>query len=953
MPIPFLRPVPKSDHGEPSHRSTRLRNERLKRITLIGGVVLGGLGLLGILGFTVALAWISRDLPDPNGLMGREVPLTTKIYDRKGETLLYEIHGDENRTLIKIEDLPTYVAHAAVAVEDKNFYTHSGIDWKGLVRAVVVNTFKGQRIQGTSTLTQQFVRNAILTTERSYIRKAKEILLSLQMERVFTKDQILQLYLNEIPYGSTMYGIESAARGYFGKAAKDLTLDEAALLAALPQGPDLYNPYGTGTRGDNRKTLVGRQHLILSLLAEQGYVKKEEADAAKEVKTLEKLIPKKVSDIKAPHFVMYVRSLLTEAYGQTTVEQKGLKVITTLDWDKQKIAEEEVIAGVDARGEDYGFTSAALVAIDPKNGQVLSMVGSKDFFDDEHDGQVNVAIRPRQPGSSFKPIVYAAGLLKGFTAETTLWDVNTTFKTDSGNYEPKNYDFKEHGPISVRMALAGSLNIPAVKMLYLVGVGRVLDFAESLGYTTFSERSRFGLALVLGGGEVKLLEHTNAFATFANEGVQYPTSVILKVEDASGKTLEEWKAPEGKSVIERGAALWMSNILSDNNARAYVFGTRNALTLPGRPVAAKTGTTNDFNDAWAMGYVPQLAAGVWVGNADDEEMKRGADGSKIAAPIWQNFMKRSLEGVPAESFATPPALTTTKPALLGKASEVKIKVDKVSGKRATEFTPPDLIEERTFREAHNILWYVDKDDPNGPPPTDPTTDPQFWNWENAVKAWVEKNQWNTTSTAPTEYDDVHTAEGRPTVSILSPVPNITLTSRTFTVNVSAYSPRRITHVEVASEGQILANRIFEPWTFDVSLPNLIERGFHDITVTAYDDVGSRGTATVTINLNADPLPIKANITNIQNGSTVYGAEFPISVATLANEISGVKKIDLYLQTNDGSTRLLGSSLAPTTYDGSFVWSFNPGPGSVKLFAVVTDQNGETHVGDQISLTIAP
>jgi hypothetical protein len=279
-----------------------------------------------------------------------------------------------------------------------------------------------------------------------------------------------------------------------------------------------------------------------------------------------------------------------------------------------------------------------------------------------------------------------------------------------------------------------------------------------------------------------------------------------------------------------------------------------------------------------MGYVPQLAAGVWVGNADDEEMKRGADGSKIAAPIWQNFMKRSLEGVPAEAFATPPAHTTTKPALLGKASEVKIKVDKVSGKRATEFTPPDLIEERTFREAHNILWYVDKDDPNGPPPSDPTTDPQFWNWENAVKTWVEKNQWNTTSTAPTEYDDVHTAEGRPTVSILSPVPNTTLTSRTFTVNVSAYSPRRITHVEVASEGQILANRIFEPWTFDVSLPNLIERGFHDITVTAYDDVGSRGTATVTINLNADPLPIKANITNIQNGSTVYGAEFPISVS---------------------------------------------------------------------------
>jgi penicillin-binding protein 1C len=928
-----------------------MKKERYKRIGIIAGIAAGGLALLGILGFTVALAWISRDLPDPNALMGREVPLTTKIYDRTGEQLLYEIHGDQNRTLIQIKDLPTYVPHAAVAVEDKNFYQHSGIDWKGLVRAVVVNTFKGRRIQGTSTLTQQFVRNAILTTERSYVRKLKEILLSLQMERVFTKDQILQLYLNEIPYGSTMYGIESAARGYFGKGAKDLTMDEAALLAALPQGPDLYNPYGTGTRGDNRKTLVGRQHLILDLMAEQGYVKKEEAEEAKKVDTLAKLIPKKESGILAPHFVMYVRSMLIEKYGQTTVEQKGLKVITTLDWKKQQIAQEEVVAGVDKYGKDFGFTSAALVGIDPKNGQILSMVGSKDFNDDEHDGQVNVAIRPRQPGSSFKPIVYAAGLLKGFTPETTIWDVNTTFKTDSGNYEPKNYDFKEHGPVSLRMALDGSLNIPAVKMLYLVGVGRVLDFAENLGYSTFADRSRFGLALVLGGGEVKLLEHTNAYASFANEGVQFPTSAILKVEDSSGAALEEWKQPEGKSVLERGTALWMSNILSDNNARAYVFGTNNHLTLPGRPVAAKTGTTNDFNDAWAMGYTPSLAAGVWVGNANDDEMKRGADGSKIAAPIWQAYMKRSLEGTPAESFPTPPPIATTKPILQGKASEVKIKIDKVTGKRATEFTPADLVEERTFREAHTILWYIDKDDPTGPAPTDPTQDPQFWNWENAVQTWVQKNNWNTTSTAPTEYDDVHTAEGRPAVTILSPVPNTTLTSRNFTVNVNASTQRRITHVEVSSEGVVLANKISEPWTFDVSLPNSIDRGFHDIKVIAYDDVGSQGTASVTVNLNAEAAPISVKITNIQNNSTIHAGEFPIAVSTLANELSGAQKIDLYLQTNDGSTRLLGSSIAPTTNDGSFVWSFNPGPGSVKIFAVLTDSHGETHVGEQLTLTI--
>ncbi|MFH1620497.1 MAG: PBP1A family penicillin-binding protein [Patescibacteria group bacterium] len=950
MPIKQL--LEKIRHETRQLQKSKASRWKIIKKTLITIAVTGlALFLIIAFGLTMVLAWISRDLPDPNALMYRDIPLTTKIYDRTGNELLYEIHGDENRSLIQIKDLPTYVPAATVAIEDKNFYQHHGIDWLGLIRAFIKNTLTGKRIGGTSTLTQQFVKNAILTNERSYERKLKEILLSLQMERVFTKDQILQLYLNEIPYGSTMYGVESAARGYFGKPAKDLTLDEAALLAALPQAPDIYSPYGTGSRGDNRDLLLGRQKYILNLMADQGYVTKEQSEEAKTVDTLKKLVPKKVGNIKAPHFVMYVRSQLIEKYGQNVTERGGLKVITSLDWDKQQIADDEVKKGVENRGKDYNFTNASLVAIDPKTGQIISMVGSKDFFDAENDGQVNVALRDRQPGSSFKPIVYAAGFIKGYTPETTLWDVNTTFKTEIKNYEPKNYDFKEHGPVSVRSALQGSLNIPAVKMLYLVGVGRVLDLAEQMGYSTFGDRSRFGLSLVLGGGEVKLLEHTNAYAAFANEGKQEPLTTILKVEDSKGKVLDEWKQGEGKEVLDVDTARRISDILSDNGARAYVFGSKNYLTLPDRPVAAKTGTTNNFHDAWTLGYTPSLVAGVWVGNNDNTEMKNGADGSKIAAPIWQGFMKRALDKTPVERFPAPAPTNANKPVLLGRAYEVKIKIDKASNKRATELTPPELVEERSYREAHNILWYLDKDDPRGPVPTDPTQDPQFWNWENAVQAWASKTTWNATSTPPTEYDDVHVSANKPSVSIVSPNNQTTLNSRSFDVNVNAYSPRRITHIDIVCEGIVIGSKIFEPWIIPSLLPNSIEKGFHDISVNAYDDVGNIGTAVITINLIAESAPPSLKITDPINGFAASSTAFPVSVSIITSDITNAKKIDLYIQTADGSTRLLGSEISPTSNQLEFQWNYNPGPGKVKIFPVMVHTDDSTTIGEQITVKI--
>jgi len=949
MPIKQLTPIAGSDARTETGR--RPKKFRWKMFLLTSAVILGCASLAAALAVSMALAWISHDLPDPNTLITRDIALSTKIYDRTGQHLLYEIHGEENRTLAQIKDLPAYVGQATIAVEDKTFYSHHGISWRGLLRAFVVNILRGEKIKGTSTLTQQLVKNAILTNERTYTRKLKEILLSLQIERIFTKDQILQMYLNEVPYGSTIYGIESAAHNFFGKSAKDLTLDEAALLAALPQAPDTYSPYGTGSHGDNRDILIERQRYILDLMAEQGFIKKDDAEAAKKVDTLKKLVPKKIANIEAPHFVMYVRSLLIEKYGQSTMERKGFRVITTLDYTKQKIAEDEVKKGVEARGKKYNFSNAALVSLDPKTGEILAMVGSKDFFDSEHDGQVNVVLRPRQPGSSFKPIVYAASFIKGYTPDTILWDVNTTFKTDLKDYEPKNYDLKEHGPLTVRSALAGSLNIPAVKMLYLVGIGRVLDFAEQLGYSTFSDRSRFGLSLVLGGGEVKLLEHANAYAAFAAEGAQHPITAILKVEDASGHTLEEFKEPETKQVMDRNIALQISSILSDNNARAYIFGSHNFLTLPGRPVAAKTGTTNNFHDAWTMGYTPSLVTGVWVGNNDNSEMNRGADGSIVAAPIWHGYMKRALENTTVEKFPPPPPNDANKPVLLGKSLDTKIKIDKVTGKIATDLTPPELVEERTYREAHNILYYLDKDDPRGPAPKDPTQDPQYWNWENAVQVYVKKTNWNTTSSPPTEYDDVHTQANIPTITISSPPPNAELTSRTGEISVAVTAARRVTKVEVVSEGVLVGSKIEEPWTIPIRFPNSLERGYHDLVVTAYDDVGNKGSATVTVNLNAEQIPITVRMIEPANNSRFNATDFPVKMTVDIGDFGDANKVDLYLQTSDGSTRLLGSEISPTSNFIHINWSTYPGPGTYQLFAAIEDKGNTTHSGQPVTVIV--
>lgn len=904
-----------------SKKAWRLSQPWLK----IGLFAFLAIGIVGFFTLTLYAAWVSRDLPDPNGLISREVPQSTKIYDRSGTRLLYEIHGDEKRTLIQLEDIPDYIKYATIAIEDRQFYEHHGIYWRGLVRAVVQSVLRGQRIQGTSTLTQQFVKNAVLTNERSLDRKLRELIVSLQIERKYSKDQILQLYLNEIPYGSTIYGIEAAAQTYFGKPAKELTIDESAMLAAIPQRPSFYSPYSSSGASEGFKTLIGRQHYTIDRMAADGYITKEEAEEAKAVDTLAKVKPRTLGDISAPHFVMYVREQLEATYGVKTVGEGGLNVITTLDWDKQQIAEEEVRKGVEARGERYGFGNAALVSLDPKTGQVLAMVGSKDFFDKDIDGQVNVTLSQRQPGSSFKPIVYAAAFARGYLPETQLWDVNTTFKTDTQNYEPKNYDLRERGPISLRQALQGSLNIPAVKLLYLVGLGPIIDFSEELGYTTFRDRSRFGLALVLGGGEVKPIEHAAAFATFATDGEYRAPSAILKVTDANGRTLEEWKEPEPRRVVDTQTARVLNDVLSDNNARAYVFGQSNSLTLPNRPVAAKTGTTNNFKDAWTVGYTPSLVTVVWVGNSKGQEMRRGADGSIIAAPIWQAYMRRALQDTDAERFTPPAPSQTTKPALLGKAFEEKALVNVITGKRATELTPPEFVEERINRIPHSILWFVDKNDPTGPPPSNPASDPQFATWEAGVRAWVEKTAWNATSTVPLEYDDVFTEDSRPKMSILNPQNNETVTTRSPFVRVSVNAPRPIVRVEAYLDGVPVGSTDSAPWEFPIQIPNRVQRGFRTLVIRAYDNVGLPGESAVTINIaaDADPTLSGIGILSPQNDDVWSRATFPKKIQVNLDEPSLYARVDVALIGSDGVRRLVGTKLSPQ--DAIFEVTMPAGP----------------------------
>lgn len=700
-----------------------------------------GAGLVLIIGIFI---YFAKDLPNPDKVNKRVVAESTKIYDRTGEHVLYEVHGEEKRTLIPFEEMGDNIKYATIVSEDQDFYYHRGVKFSSIIRAALKDFLNRGVAQGGSTITQQFVKNSILTNEQTITRKIKELILSLEIEQKFSKDEILRMYLNEIPYGSNAYGIEAAAQTFFGKNAKELTLDEAATLAVLPRATTFFSPYGS-----HIDRLKYNQEVVLDRMANLGYIEQSQADEAKAVDVLDKVVVNR-ENIKAPHFVMYVKEYLDEKYGKEEMEEGGMKIYTTLDWEKQQIAEQAVKEGAEKNLQNWNAENASLVAIDPKTGQILTMVGSKDYFDKEIDGQVNVAIRDRQPGSSFKPYVYLTAFTKGYLPETILFDVETDFnKGSDDNYIPQNYDGKFRGAVKVKEALGMSLNVPAVKTLYLVGVKDAVQMAKSLGITGLDDPDRYGLSLVLGGGEVKLLDHVNAFATLANGGVKHNKTAILKIENKKGEVIEEFKDTDGDRVVQEEFVAMLDHVISNNKYRAPAFGENNPLRFDNRPVVAKTGTTNEFRDGWTMGYTPSIAVGVWAGNNDNSPMKEGAAGANVAAPIWRTFVDQVVNNYNIEEFPRydkeEAIKDIDKKIITGELEmDKKEEVCEIPGKDnewclANKYCPEDKKDKKTFVNAHNILWYVKKDDPRGDKPEDPKDDPQFNRWEDALEKWYKKN----------------------------------------------------------------------------------------------------------------------------------------------------------------------------------------------------------------------
>ncbi len=603
----------------------------------------------------IGVLLLIRDLPSPHNLTSQDrFAVGSQIFDRNG-VLLYEVFADENRIPIALSDLPPHVYQASIAIEDQNFYKHMGIDFRGVARAVVSN-FRGNRLEGGSTITQQLVKNALLSNERSWQRKVKEAVLALLTETIYSKDQILEMYLNYISYGGTSVGIESAAHTYFDKDAKDLTIAEAALLAGLPQAPSRYSPFGSTPEFAKQ-----RQVEVLRRMEEEKMITKLQREQA-ESETLNFAL--KASDIKAPHFVFYVRDLLYEKYGVETVEKGGLRITTTLDLNLQETAQASMSAELD-KLDGYNVGNGAALVVKPNTGEILAMIGSRDYFDTGRDGQVNVTLASRQPGSSIKPIMYATAFQeKLLNPGTMLVDAPTCFPIPNQKpYCPKNYDGSFRGAVSVRSSLGNSLNIPAVKGLKLIGLETFIDQATKMGITTWTDPSRYGLSLTLGGGEVRMIDMAQAFSVLANEGVKVPLTPILKITDYRDTVLFDLH-PEKRienlqflsdygdlrkddlvRVMDRAPAYLASHIMQDNKARMQAFGARSQLVVPNQIVSAKTGTTNDLKDNWTVGFTPEFLVITWVGNNDNTPMNpRLVSGITGAAPIFNAIMRTVLAG---------------------------------------------------------------------------------------------------------------------------------------------------------------------------------------------------------------------------------------------------------------------------------------------------------------------
>lgn len=834
--------------------------------------------------------YFAKDLPSPSKINAR-LGSQTKFFDRTGQILLYEIQGKKNLTTIEFSEMPQRVKEATIAIEDRNFYKHGAFSSLSILRATFVNLFvKNSGIQGGSTITQQYVKNALLSPERTFSRKIKELILSIEIEQFYKKDDILKLYLNEIPYGSNAFGIQAAAKTFFEKDAKDLTLDESALLAGIPRAPTYYSPYG-----QHKDELIARQHLILDLMVEQGYISRDESAAAKKIDTIAKMPerPKFFANVLAPHFVLYVQEQLEEKYGTKLATEGGLTIITTLDMDKQKASEEAIAKNIKSV-RAFGGSNAAMVSADPKNGQILSMVGSYDFNDRDF-GAYNVAIADRQPGSSFKPFAYATAFTKNFGPGSTLYDVTTDF---GGGYKPENYTDQTYGVQSMRSALSGSLNIPAVKTLYLAGVEDTLDTAHNMGVTTLREPAgHYGLSLVLGAGEVKLIDMVNAYQSFANGGMHHEQTPILKITDRKNKVLEEYKDKTPKRVLDPQVAYLITHILSDNGARAYIFG--NLLNLNGRPGAVKTGTTENYRDAWTVGYTPSLVAGVWAGNNDNKSMSRAA--SAVSAPIWRDFMNKVLAGTAVEQFERPAGIkeitldanTGRLPAPGAKTLRTDIfpswykppnatdaksaEIDKLSGKLATACTPPLAKETVYSSEIHAEI---------------PPSDLAYVRWDPPVQELARKLGYKEGGNLPTDSDDLHKCDDvRPKVDL-----TVTgLDSDSFRVKAQVTSGTHTANkLEIFLDNQIISTQTINGSTSYQFDHTIGENGNHTFKAVVTDSALYSAEDSDSVSVSGGGSSFQNQKPNI--GSTVNG----VLVDFDWSSYSGASAYELWLKKKGGS-----------------------------------------------------
>lgn len=636
-------------------RLARLSSARINRTILISKLI--RYGFFALIGFTVLFflyfLWVSRSLPTLGQLSNSKTKDSTKILDKNG-VVLYSIYKDTNRLYVPLKDIPETLQQATISTEDQDFYSNQGFSIRGYLR-VLKDLILHRSLTGGSTITQQLVKNLLLSPERSPTRKLNELILAIQVNSKFSKKQILELYLNNIPYGGTAVGVEAASNLYFGKHAKELDLAQTAFLAGLPQSPSRYSPYVSGSG----KLYIDRTKYVLTRMREDGKITQKQADAAlKEVQGF--TFPERQANLKAPHFVQYIREQLVKLFGERRVADGDLTVQTTLDYKIQDLAEKTVLEQLDKlKGLNVG--NGAAMVLDPKTSGILAMVGSKNYFDTEHEGNFNASLALRQPGSSLKPLLYATALEKGYTASTVIMDVKTEFPTNSGDdstYTPVNYDGKFRGPVQMRFALGSSLNIPAVKMLAKVGIKPFMQKAFDLGIENWEPTpntlKNVGLSLVLGGREATLLQVTNAYASLSNKGVYLPAYGITKVTDSSGKVLYEHKNSSGVKVLDEGVAFIISHILLDDNAREIAFGRYSLLNISGKTVSVKTGTTDQKRDNWAIGYTPSYVVGVWVGNNDNSPMNpKIASGTTGATPIWHYLMAGILKDKKDEQFSVP------------------------------------------------------------------------------------------------------------------------------------------------------------------------------------------------------------------------------------------------------------------------------------------------------------